>query len=333
MPALIVMVILFICTGSIQLQAGDFSHEIQDGPKPWKSEAFDAESDRFMFALHADLTGGERPHIFETAMRQLALLHPEFVISAGDLIEGGGDRAALIEEWESFEARALLAGAPLFFVGGNHDLSSELERAVWGERHGPYFYHFIYKNVLFLILDSEDMSENRRAKIATERAEAVKVYKTDGAEAFAQTAYATSPERTSGAISDAQADYFVSVLAAEPDVRHSFVFVHKPVWQAEKTPYTRIETALSDRAHTVFNGHVHVYEHRVRNAADHIQIATTGGQQFPQIGTSEDHVTLVTVSGEDVSIATLLLAGIRDKTGAVPSEGHELCFSAAECGE
>ena len=71
----------------------------------------------------------------------------------------------------------------------------------------------------------------------------------------------------------------------------------------------------------------------MRNAADHIQIATTGGHQFPQIGMSEDHVTLVTVSGEDVSIATLLLAGIRDKTGAVPSDGHELCFSAAKCGE
>lgn len=322
-----------ICSAAVSLHAEDFSHDLENGPKPWKSETFDTAGDRFMFAVHADLTGGERPHIFETAMRQLSLLRPEFVISAGDLIEGGGDHAALVDEWESFEARAELAGAPLFFVGGNHDLSSELERVVWAERHGPHFYHFVYKNALFLVLDSEDMTANRRSKIATARAEAVEVYKTDGPEAFAQTAYATSPERTSGAISDAQADYFVSALAANPGVRHSFVFVHKPVWQAEKTPYTRIEAALAGRAHTVFNGHVHVYEHRVRNGADHIQVATTAGEQFPEKGMSEDHVTLVTVSGEDVSIATLLLEGIRDKKGAIPSEGHELCFATAECGE
>jgi len=78
--------------------AQEVSHGIGDGPLPRKIEAFGADPGRFAFVVQADLTGGERPDIFATAMRQVALLRPDFVISAGDLIEGGGDRAALLAE-------------------------------------------------------------------------------------------------------------------------------------------------------------------------------------------------------------------------------------------
>lgn len=46
---------------------------------------------------------------------------------------------------------------------------------------------------------------------------------------------------------------------------------------------------------------------------------------------SEDHVTFVTVSGDEVDIATLMLAGIRDRTGSIPLGGDEVCFAAVEC--
>ena len=113
----------------------------------------------------------------------------------------------------------------------------------------------------------------------------------------------------------------------------AFVFVHKPVWEAEESPFARIEAALGDRPYTVFNGHVRVYEHRMRNGRDHIQVATSGGEQFPDLGQSEDNVTLVTVSGDgSVDIAMLLMQGILDKTGEVPGPAG-LGFSAALCGD
>ncbi len=311
--------------------AQDFVHDLGDGPLPWKTENFDTDTNRFTFAVHGDLTGGERPDIFATAMRQLALLRPEFVISAGDLIEGGGDRDALMAEWDSFDERAALVGAPLFYVGGNHDLSSEAERAAWAERNGPHYYHFRYNDVLFLVLDSEDMTPERRKDIATARAEAVEIYKTEGPEAFAATPYASSRERISGAIGTAQADHFVQAIKANPDVLHTFVFVHKPVWEDEETPFFGIEEALSDRPYTVFNGHEHVYSHLMREGRDYIQVATTGGEQFPDVGPSEDHVMLVSVSGDGtVDIAMLLLEGLRDKSGVVPGPAG-LCFSKAKC--
>ena len=66
-----------------------FDHAIESGPRPWTHERFDSGADKFTFAIHSDLTGGERHQIFATAMAQLAFLHPEFIISVGDLIEGG----------------------------------------------------------------------------------------------------------------------------------------------------------------------------------------------------------------------------------------------------
>lgn len=324
--------VTFLSTLAVQAHAEAFEHSVEGSTVPWTHTDFDASSDKFTFAIHSDLTGGERPEIFATAMAQLALLRPEFLISVGDLIDGGGDRDELIGEWESYDARVRGARFPVLYVSGNHDVSSELERELWGERYGPIYYHFRYRDVLFLVLDSEDMTTERRVELVKQRLDAIEVHKTQGAEAALATPYGQSPEKQSGAISDTQADYFVKVLADSADVRHTFLFVHKPVWDASASPYTRIEAALTNRPFTAFNGHVHAYAYTQRMGRDHIQLATTGGGFFPDLGMSEDHVTLVTVDGEDeVSIANLMLAGIRDKTGVIPNNGDELCFSTAAC--
>ncbi len=314
--------------------AQDFSHSISDGPLPWNDKPFDTGEDRFMFAIHSDLTGGERPHVFEIAMAQLNLLRPEFVISVGDLIEGGNvDRARHIEEWEEYDRRINALKAPIFYVGGNHDLTSALAKEIWAERVGPTYYHFRYKDVLFLVLDAEDNSPERVAEIDAARAEAVDVYKSDGPEAFAETEYNKMPERSAGAISVAQSQYFLDAIASNRDVRQAFIFVHKPVWEREGDDvFAPIETALSEIPYMVFNGHEHVYIHRQRHGRDYIQLGTTSGEQFPDKGMSEDHVTIVTVSGNDVDIATLMLEGIRDRTGEIPLGGDEVCFSVARCG-
>ncbi|WIY23462.1 metallophosphoesterase family protein [Parasedimentitalea psychrophila] len=325
-------VLAFALVGQSNAGELDFAPGPVAGPLPWTHENFDSDPQKFTFAIHSDLTGGERPEIFATAMAQLALLRPEFLISVGDLIDGGGDRDELIGEWESYDARIEGARFPVLYVSGNHDVSSELERELWGERYGPIYYHFRYRDVLFLVLDSEDMTSERRVELVKQRLDAIEIHKTQGAEAALTTPYGQSAEKQSGAISEAQADYFVKVLADNSDARHTFLFVHKPVWEASSSPYARIEGTLKARPFTAFNGHVHAYAYTQRMGRDHIQLATTGGGFFPDLGMSEDHVTLVTVGGEDeVSIANLMLAGIRDKTGAIPNNGDALCFSAAAC--
>ncbi|MBE1282206.1 MAG: serine/threonine protein phosphatase [Rhodobacteraceae bacterium] len=247
------------------------------------------------------------------------------------MIGGGGDRDALVAEWDSFDARAALVGAPYIYVGGNHDLSSEEERAIWKERYGHSYYHFRFKDVLFLVLDTEDMSAERRATLSAQRAEAVEIYKTEGPEAFSQTPYALSQERVTGAISATQGEYFVEVNSQNRDARHTFVITHKPAWEAETTEFHRIETALSDMPYTVFNGHEHFYEYRQRFGRDYIQLATTSGQQFPEKGLSQDHIMLITVRGNEVEMVNLMLAGILDRKAMYPGNTTAPCFDVTKC--
>jgi predicted phosphodiesterase len=134
--------------------------------QPWTHDAFDAAEDKFTFAIHSDLTGGERDDIYEVAIAQMSLLRPEFIINVGDLIEGGTEDVANINsQWDSFDERARRAKAPLFYVGGNHDRTGQVMQDVWQNRLGPGYYHFRYKDTLFLVLDTEDNTAARMKEI------------------------------------------------------------------------------------------------------------------------------------------------------------------------
>ena len=312
-----------------------FQHDVSGKVLPWTNEDFDAADDKFTFAVFSDLTGGERERVFEIAVAQLSLLRPELIINVGDLIEGGTEDLAEIDaQWKSFDERADRATAPIFYVGGNHDLTGEVLQGVWDKRYGRRYYHFIYKNVLFLVLDTEDNTPERMQEIFEARNRAIEAVKTEGMEAFERSEYSRMPEQIAGNISDGQSQYFQDVLAANPDVRWTFLFLHKAPWQREdEQGFAAIEQALSERPYTVFNGHVHAYEHLERHGRDYIRLATTGGVQFPDRGRSADHVVLVTVSESGADIANLLMEGILDKTGHIPLGGDDVCFELAICGD
>lgn len=311
----------------------DSAHDVGGNAQPWTHENFDWGDDKFMFAVFSDLTGGERERVFEIAVAQLNLLRPELIINVGDLIEGESvDREEIDAQWDSFDQRAKKARAPVFYVGGNHDLSGTFLQGVWDERLGRRYYHFIYKDTLFLVLDTEDNTPERSQEIFELRNEAIEVAETEGWDAFALTEYANMPENAAGNIGPEQAEYFESVIAANPAVRHTFLFMHKAAWlRGAESGFERIETALSEQPYTVFHGHIHAYEHLERHGRDYIRLATTGGVFLPEKGRSMDHVTLVTVDDDGVDIANLLLAGILDKTGHVPLNGDDVCFELVNC--
>jgi len=315
------------------ISAGVFRHQIAASAKPWTDENFDSEQTRLMFAVFSDLTGGERENIFAVALEQLALLRPELIMSVGDLIEGGTtDREQIAREWQSFDARASQASAPLFRTGGNHDLSNLALREFWVDRFGVRYYHFVYKNVLFLILDTEDSTDERMQEINIAHAKALKKVEAEGWGIFGQTEYSLMPEQRRGTIREEQAAYFRQVIAENPDVRWTFLFLHKAPWlSGDEQNFASIEKALADRPYTVFHGHEHNYMHEKRLGRDYIQLGTTGGVQYVDKNMSIDHVTLVTVSESGVDIANLRMSGIFDKTGRIPLDGDSLCFNAAEC--
>ena len=273
---LVLSVVLLTVQGcsNLPVPPGDseFRHEIPGEVLPWTNENFDTTDDKFTFAVFSDLTGDEREDVFEIAVAQLALLRPEFIINVGDLIEGGTEDIAEIDrQWNSFNERAERATAPLFYVGGNHDLNNIALRDSWDARYGPSYYHFVYRNTLFLVLDTEDNTPERVQEMFRARAKAIDVLETEGWDAFVQTEYFTMPEHNAGNISAEQSQYFRDVIAANPDVRWTFLFMHKAPWKrADMATFVAIEEALQDRPYTVFNGHVQAYEYEARRGRDYI---------------------------------------------------------------
>jgi len=313
----------------------EFQHDITGEVTPWTHSNFDDEKGKFTFALFSDLTGGEREDVFEVAIAQLNLLRPELIVNVGDLIEGGTtDRIQLAREWDSFDQRAGRARAPVIHVGGNHDLTNPVMWEVWEQRYARRYYHFIYKDTLFLVMDTEDNPPDFQRELSGIRDEALLVVEEQGWDAFDDTGYGRSTERKSGRVSAEQAAYFRQVIAQNPQVRWTFVLMHKPAWERPgEENFSTVEAALAGRPYTVFYGHVHSYLHEQRFGRDYIRLATTGGVQNAKKEMAIDHVTLVTVSEEGVDIANIRMSGIFNKTGKIPLNGEDLCFEILECGE
>ena len=161
-------------------------------------------------------------------------------MNVGDLIEGGTtDRQQLALEWDSFDDRAKGAPAPVFYTGGNHDLTNMTMREVWELRYGARYYYFTYQNVLFLVLDTEDNTPERMQDIFEARAEAIALVEKEGWGVFAETRYSNMPEQTAGTIGTEQSDYFQRVIADHPGVRWTFRI---PGLSKHATTISRIKT-------------------------------------------------------------------------------------------
>jgi hypothetical protein len=249
---------------------------------PWTHLRLNDAPETFHFIVVSDRTGGHRPRIFSQAIEQINMLQPAFVVSVGDLIEGySKDPAVLAAQWKEFQGYTHKLQMPFFYVPGNHDMANPVETEVWKERFGRRYYHFLYKDVLFLAINSDDPNEDKEGRISKE-----------------------------------QVEYFEKVLRDNPKVRWIFVCVHKPIWtqnNLDSSGWLDIEKALAGRNYTVFAGHIHRYQKFVRQGMNYYQLATTGGgSRLRGVAYGEfDHVAWITMkpAGAPV-IANIMLDGI-----------------------
>jgi 3',5'-cyclic AMP phosphodiesterase CpdA len=248
---------------------------------PWNHLRLNNGPGEFQFAIVSDRTGGHRPRVFSQAVARLNLLQPEFVMSVGDLIEGYTENPErLAGEWREFQGFVGQLEMPFFYVPGNHDISNPAMDKLWKEKFGRRYYYFVYKGVLFVVLNSED-----------------------------------PPGVGGGNISEEQRAWLQRTLAENRDVRWTLVFLHKPLWTAanlERNGWLDVEKALAGRPYTVFCGHVHRYQKFVRNGQSYYQLATTGGGSKLR-GTSYgefDHIVWVTMKQDGPVLANIMLDGV-----------------------
>ena len=256
---------------------------------PWTKLTLNNNPEDFHFAIVSDRNGRNRPGVFESAIDKLNLLQPEFVLSVGDFIKGYSQKDAELELWwNEFQASIALLEMPFFYVPGNHDLTNPLQEKHWKARFGRTYYHFLYRDVLFLCINTEDPYTSDMANI-----------------------------------SPAQVAYMVKTLQAHKNPRWTFVFMHEPMWTYDKkTGWPEIENELQGRPHTVFAGHLHTYTKYVNKGNNYIVLAATGGGlkehlQKPELG-SFDHITWVTMKKDGPRIANLVLGGILDENVRTP---------------
>jgi len=255
-----------------------FRHKVETVRKPWTDRAFDDDPAQFQFAIVSDRTGGHRPGVFGKALEKLNRLHPEFVMSVGDLIEGyTTDPAEINAQWAEFDSILTQLNMRFFALPGNHDISNDVMRDTWHDRYGRSYYHFRYKDVLFLAFDSNDG---------------------DGV-----------------LFSREQLDYFKRAIRENDDVRWTMLFMHHPIWNyREFNGFAEIEAVLKDRPYTVIAGHTHRYFKTVRQNRNYYILATTGGGsrlQGPRLG-EFDHVTWATMTEQGPELVHLQLQGIID---------------------
>ena len=254
---------------------------------PLTHDKFLNDPANFQFIVMSDRTGGARAGVFESAVEKINTLHPEFVISVGDLIGGyTTDTEKLTQQWDELDKLVMGIQAPYFYVPGNHDLTNPTQVEVYTQRRGRPYYHFVYKDVLFLVVNSEDPYPAR--------------------------------------VSDAQIAYFKKVLEENPDPRWTLVFMHEPLWRLEETEaawrdnggtqWEKMDALLKPRKYTLFAGHTHAYAHSMRNGNhEHIILATTGGGSELRGARTYgefDHVVWVTMTANGPDIANLALDGI-----------------------
>ena len=274
------------------------------------------KSDDFSFAIISDLNGGEREGVFENAVNKINRFSPVFTLSVGDLIDGGIKDSLLIsKQWENFNKRLEALESPFFYVGGNHDLSNSQMVKAWGITHGPSYYHFIYKNVLFLILNSEDFDEERFEEISKARELALKILSKKIEGNYEETEYYKMKERMFGDISIEQQLYFEDVIEMNQDVRWTFLFMHKPIWKnQENEKFNSILKKLDVRQFSVFSGHEHSFSHQMINGKSYTILSTTGGSQNVEDQKSFDHFTWVSMK-EKPRVSHLLLSGVLNESG------------------
>ncbi len=297
------------------------------GAKPWTAAEFQNDPQEFQFVVIGDRTGGANvQETFKLAVGQLNLLQPEFVINVGDIIEGySDDKAELNAEWDEVDAMLGELKMPFFRTVGNHDIANDTAKEVWLERHGATRYAFVYKDTLFVVLDSEDPPRTPPEGIKEKLNEYNRLQTEDPEKAKSMLAEFMADESVVAGLgepvdfSDEQIAWLNDTLAQNADVRWTFLFLHDPVWENPSVSFKVLDQLLNKRDHTFIAGHLHYYDYDNIDGHEHITMGPAGASFHAEGPGNVDHIMWVTMTEDGPEIANIALKGVFDRQGLDPS--------------
>ena len=295
--------------------------------KPWTAKKFKNNPRNFQFVIIGDRTGGHNVlGTFRIALDQINLVQPEFVINVGDLIESYSDDAKeLHAEWDKMDKMLDTLEMPFFRTPGNHDIANKTAEQVWRERHGATYYRFVYKDALFIVLNSENGSRPSPPPDMKQKIELYNRLQTeDPAQAKEMLAEFMSDKAVVAALTkpiefpEEQIAFVKDTLEQHADVRWTFVFLHEPAWENPSESFKAIQGLLKDRDHTVLGGHLHYYDYDNIDGHEHITMGPAGASFHQEGPGNVDHIMWVTMTDNGPQIGNIALKGLFDRNGLDP---------------
>lgn len=256
--------------------------------------ALPEERDAFTFAVFGDRTGGLPAglKVLEQAVADVNLLHPDLVMTVGDLVQGYNDTPQWLKQKDEYRQIMARLACPWFPVSGNHDLywrgdgpkpAGEHE-SNYEQHFGPLWYAFEHKNAWFIALHSDEGDA------------------TSGEKDFNKPACQR--------MSAAQFEWLAATLERARAAKHVFVFLHHPRWLKRNygDDWERVHELLKRAGNVtaVFAGHIHHMRwDGARDGIEYFTLATVGGDQsalVPAAGYLHQY-SLVTVREGRVDVA------------------------------
>lgn len=195
----------------------------------------------FRFSIIGDRTGSPQPQVYGRVWREIDLLHPDFVINVGDVIQGGNDATAEAE-WRAVRDIWQRYGYPLFFTPGNHDVWSPFSKRLYEKMtRRPAQYSFNRQNAHFTILDNSG----------------------------------------GNTLDDAQMQFLTHDLEQNADRSPKFVFFHNPAVWLVPLRFQNYNFALHNLARTyhvtaIVSGHSHQFARIEKDGIVYLGVGSSG---------------------------------------------------------
>jgi Icc protein len=198
-------------------------------------------ANHFHFSILGDRTRLGSAEVYERVWEEIGRLHPDFVISVGDSIEGMNDSRAAAE-WRQLRRIWMRYPCPLYLTPGNHDIWNDFSRRLFEKETGrPPFYSFDFQNAHFTVLD------NSRSFL----------------------------------LGQDQLRFLEDDLKANRDRAPKFVFFHQPFWivflRLGSGGFTLHRLARQYGVDYVVSGHTHQLVRLRRDGVTYIEVGSSGG--------------------------------------------------------
>jgi predicted phosphodiesterase len=236
-----------------------------------------AEASPVRFALIGDRTSDAVEGVYEQAVKEIALMRPDFVVSVGDGIDGyTEDSARLTQEWDDYLALMKPITCPIYYAAGNHDIQGRVSERMFQKKIGPPNRTVTTDFGAIVFLDNSRL---------------------DRSEEF-------GPE---------QLHWLEQELAAYESSAYLMVVMHQPFWYnstALGKPDTLHTLFVRYGVEAVFTGHFHSYFAAEFDGIKYVSVGSSGGGISPSRPGPDYHFTWVTVDDNGITVAPIALGSV-----------------------